>query len=81
MKFHDDGPLGTEVVTAKITAKDMLALTNEGLKAEERMYFCREAAIRLRATSFKEVGSVFHLTCEQAWREAEALWNAKPEHL
>jgi hypothetical protein len=58
-----------------INVDELVDETNDQFQAEERMYFCRDAAIRIRCAH------LYGITTEQAWKEAEALWDAKPEHL
>lgn len=58
-----------------INVDELITATNAEMQSEERIYFCRDAAIRIRCAHR------YGITTEQAWKEAEALWDAKPEHL
>lgn len=64
-----------------INVDELLSHTNAQLQKEERMYFCRDAAIRIKCALIGTGKSFLYVSPAQAWKEAEALWNAKPEHL
>ncbi len=60
---------------------ELVIHTNAELQAEERVHFCREAAIRFKAASFNTDKGYFRLSAQEAWQMAEKLWDEKPEYL